>query len=137
MRAGEAYRVSQNVEWHASFLRSVQSPRAPAAAPDRLEELQLPYQLSRDEIDAALAAVREGVRACFRQFVRPPVEVPVSLVVEPSGHVSRVSVDRAVGTDHSLRCVERTVATTAFPRFAGPRMKVAHRFTRQRPRPAP
>lgn len=97
-------------------------PPPPVAPPPPAD---LPEEPTRDEVQAALSAIRPAVQSC----VTPGAQVRVRITIANSGRVTTAVVE----DDYWSRqphggCIARAVRTASFPRFARDRFVVVFPF---------
>jgi hypothetical protein len=98
-------------------------PPPPVAPPP--PPADLPEEPTRDEVQAALTAIRPAVQSC----VQPGAQVRVRITIANSGRVTTAVVE----DDYWSRqphggCIARAVRTASFPRFARDRFVVVFPF---------
>ncbi|MCU0672892.1 MAG: hypothetical protein MUE69_08900 [Myxococcota bacterium] len=98
-------------------------PPPPVAPPP--PSADLPEEPTRDEVQAALSAIRPAVQSC----VQPGAQVRVRITIANSGRVTTAVVE----DDYWSRqphggCIARAVRTASFPRFARDRFVVVFPF---------
>ncbi len=98
-------------------------PPPPVAPPP--PPADLPEEPTRDEVQAALSAIRPAVQSC----VQPGAQVRVRITIANSGRVTTAVVE----DDYWSRqphggCIARAVRTASFPRFARDRFVVVFPF---------
>ena len=98
-------------------------PPPPVAPPP--PPADLPEEPTRDEVQAALSAIRPAVQSC----VTPGAQVRVRITIANSGRVTTAVVE----DDYWSRqphggCIARAVRTASFPRFARDRFVVVFPF---------
>ena len=103
----------------------VRVEREVAPPPPPPPPADLPDEPTRDEVQAALTAVRPAVQSC----VQPGAQVRVRITIANSGRVTTAVVEDDIWSRQPHGgCIARAVRTATFPRFARDRFVVVFPF---------
>jgi hypothetical protein len=89
----------------------------------KAERASLPLQLSRQQIEAAMAPMQERAHDCFTEFETSGT-VNVELVVSPSGQLESVRLPPPFDKSPAGYCLKGPLAKLTFPKFRGEKMKI-------------
>jgi hypothetical protein len=87
----------------------------------------LPTQLTGDQINASLAALKGSVKDCYAQF-REKGTVMVSGSVTPGGRLQEIEIGGVLAQTPTGTCALHAVRRASFPRFSGPAMTISYRY---------
>ena len=89
---------------------------------------RLPTNLDQDKVKVIMEAVEADLGACYEMFGKAG-DVPVDVMVAPSGKVKMVKVAGDMGGTPTAQCVERMVKALTFPKFVGRDARLQWPFT--------
>jgi hypothetical protein len=91
------------------------------------EEASLPLQLSGQQINEALAPLRDRAHDCYTEFEMSGT-LMVRLTVGKDGAIETVAILPPFDKTPTGYCMRTALKGTVFPRFRGPRMIVKYPF---------